>query len=215
MSLYSLVPVTVAALLLLLSVRLLLKPGMVAAVLRAIAALLLLAASLALFLAGYDLNSYRTLLREQALLTVEFQELRPQHYRVALVQGDGSEQRYNLQGDEWQLDARILRWRSGLARVGMEPLYRLERLSGRYSNIQQQVRSLPTAVPLSEAPAGFDTWSLLKRAPGISEWLDAQYGSATFLPMADGARYEVALGYGGLLARPVNARAEEAVALWR
>ena len=63
MSLYSLVPLAVAALLLLLSVRLLLKPGMVTAVLRAIAALLLLAASLALFLAGYDLNSYRTLLR--------------------------------------------------------------------------------------------------------------------------------------------------------
>ena len=35
-------------------------------------------------------------------------------------------------------------------------------------------------------------------------WLDALYGSATFLPMADGALYEIKVSQSGLVARPLN-----------
>jgi hypothetical protein len=45
--------------------------------------------------------------------------------------------------------------------------------------------------------------------------IDAVYGSATYLPMADGALYEVSLSHTGLLARPLNASAEEAINTWR
>jgi len=44
-----------------------------------------------------------------------------------------------LNGDEWQLDARILRWEPALQILGFNTIYRLERLNGRYSKIDQEL----------------------------------------------------------------------------
>ena len=45
-------------------------------------------------------------------------------------------------------------------------------------------------------------------------WVDAEYGSATFLPMADGALFTVKLSSTGLVARPENDRATIAIQDW-
>ena len=37
-----------------------------------------------------------------------------------------------LEGDLWQLDLNLLRWKSLAELIGLESGYRLERLSGRY-----------------------------------------------------------------------------------
>ena len=50
-----------------------------------------------------------------------------------------------------------------------------------------------------------------------AHWLsivDATYGSATFLPMADGAIFSVSMGSSGLVARPLNDRADLALKEW-
>jgi len=46
--------------------------------------------------------------------------------------------------------------------------------------------------------------------PGV----DAHYGTATYLPMAHGAIFEVTMTRTGLIARPVNEAAREAVGDW-
>ena len=46
--------------------------------------------------------------------------------------------------------------------------------------------------------------------PGV----DAYYGTATYVPMADGARFEVSLTRDALIARPVNNAARDAVGDW-
>ncbi|WP_461482212.1 cation/multidrug efflux pump [Porticoccus sp.] len=210
-----LLPLGLAALLLLVALRLLLKGGMLAAVVRAVVGLTLLFLSILLFLAGYDLLSYRPLLREEAVVTLQFQKLAPQSYRVLLVEAGGEQYRYHLKGDQWQLDVRLLRWHPSLASIGFKSLYRLDRLSGRYADIRQQLQNSPSAHQLGDSPTGFDTWLMLKHFPWLREWVDAQYGTATFLPMANGAVFDVKLAYGGLLARPVNPPAEAAIADWR
>ena len=45
-------------------------------------------------------------------------------------------------------------------------------------------------------------------------WFDAEYGSATFLPMADGALFTIQLTNNGLIARPENDRAIIAIKEW-
>ncbi len=215
LSFSTLVPLALAILLLLIALRVLLKGGMLAAIVRAVVGLALLGASVLLFLAGYDLLSYRALVQEQALVTLQFQKLEPQRYRVVVVESDGEQHRYHLNGDQWQMDARMLRWHPTLASVGFKSLYRLDRLSGRYADIHQQLQKPQSAHQLGEMPTEFDTWLMLKRFPGLRKWIDAQYGTATFLPMANGAIYEVKLAYGGLLARPANIEAKQAVAEWR
>jgi hypothetical protein len=46
-------------------------------------------------------------------------------------------------------------------------------------------------------------------------WVDALYGSATYMPMVDGASYTVSFSLTGLLARPSNDIARKAVSQWR
>jgi hypothetical protein len=208
-------PMGLALLLLVIAMRLLFKGGMLAAVMRAVLGLAILAASALSFFTAYDLMSYRPLFEEQAVVTLQFQKLATQRFRVVLVDSESRQYDYYLDGDQWQLDARLLRWRPALAKVGFEPLYRLERLSGRYADLHQQLREPQTAHQLGVPPTSFDSWALIKQLPWLRDWVDAQYGSATFLPMADGAVYEVKLAYGGMLARPVNDQARAAVNGWQ
>src|SRR5260370_69241 len=59
-----------------------------------------------------------------------------------------------------------------------------------------------------------DPWDLAHRYRSWLPWLDAIYGSATFLPMADGALYEIKVSQSGLIARPLNQAARAAVGGW-
>ena len=65
-------------------------------------------------------------------------------------------------------------------------------------------------------PDLIDTWQLARdHKEWVMPWIDAVYGSATYLPMADGAVYEVRVSPTGLLARPLNDVARKAVAGWK
>src|SRR5215469_9663194 len=85
-----------------------------------------------------DLRTYLRLTYEQPVATLSFAALGPQAFRVTLTDADGVIHTTELRGDDWQLDARVLKWK-GLATVlGLDPLYRLERLEGRYRNTAQE-----------------------------------------------------------------------------
>jgi hypothetical protein len=45
--------------------------------------------------------------------------------------------------------------------------------------------------------------------------VDAYYGSSVYMPLAEGAEFIVSATMSGLIARPSNARAEQAVTEWR
>ena len=61
---------------------------------------------------------------------------------------------------------------------------------------------------------GLDIWSIMKKHPSWIPWVDAYYGSATYLPMSDKARFKITLSQTGLLARPVNDPAKEIIQFW-
>ena len=58
------------------------------------------------------------------------------------------------------------------------------------------------------------TLLLLPMAAVLMPGVDAYFGTATYLPMADGARFEVSLTRTALIARPLNDAAREAVGEW-
>ncbi len=118
-----------------------------------------------------------------------------------------------LRGDEWQLDARVVNWKPPATLLGLDPIYQLERLSGRYSDIDREVSAARTVHSLADRQF-FDLWSVAKRFPILMPGVDAYYGTATYVPMADGARFEVSLTRDALIARPVNNAARDAVGSW-
>jgi len=176
---------------------------------------LLLLSIFAFFAAvAMDLRTYLRLTYEQPVATLSFAALGPQAFHVTLTDANGVIRSAELRGDDWQLDARVIKWK-GLATVlGLDPLYRLERLEGRYRNAAQESHDYHSVLELSAGAGGLDLWSLAQDHASWLPWVDAGYGSATYLPMADGAQYTVSMSPTGLLARPANAAAQAVLAHW-
>jgi hypothetical protein len=166
--------------------------------------LVLVAAALLLFGVASNLHTYSRLTHEQPIAFLEFEKLAEQQYRATLTRRPSGEiSRLDLSGDEWQLDARVLKWRGWASLLGLDARYRLERISGRYLDIARE-RSAPRSVHELGESRGIDLWTLAQAQPRWLPFVDAIYGSAAYLPMAEGARYEVSLGQAGLIARPAR-----------
>lgn len=161
-----------------------------------------------------NLRTYFALTAEQPIATIQFAKLGPQHFHAHLTDAAGHVTDVDLHGDQWDLDARVIAWKGYASVLGFKTLYRLDRLSGRYANIGQELHEAHDAVALGGS-TGLDTWALLHRHPGWMPWMDASYGSGVFVPMAEGAKYEVLLSRTGLMARPVNVAASQAVQNWQ
>jgi len=147
-----------------------------------------------------DVLSYKQLLSEAPIATISMYELEPQKFDVTLNSTTGEEWRYVIQGDQWQLDARLLTWVGPIAAMGKKPLYRLDRISGRYLSLEQ-ARAATQSIYGIEQSNVIDVWSVLQSIPS---WIDTNYGSAVFMPMENGAVYSVHLTAKGMNVRPVN-----------
>lgn len=158
--------------------------------------------------------SYERLTEEQVVSSVEFRRVSPQEFQARLMIDGQQDQFFLLRGDEWQIDARIVSWQPPATILGLDPIYQLERLSGRYGDIDREQNEARTVHALSsELPA--DVWKLARQFPAAIPGIDAHYGTATYVPMVDGARFDVSLSRDALIARPINDRAREAVGDWR
>ena len=194
--------------------KLLLKPTWILGWLRGCTGLLFVILAILLSLAALDFYSYKQLDKTESIANVNFIKIAPQQYRASLVTNDGEELTYELNGDLWQLDARIFKWSPALAKMGLLPGYRLDRLSGRYVSLEEE-KTLPRSVyALYNSDTAIDVWNILQDYKGSFSLVQAQYGSATYMPMTDGALFTVRLTANGLSAIPLNERAQSAVSEW-
>ncbi|MCH7830306.1 MAG: hypothetical protein IIB75_07015 [Proteobacteria bacterium] len=162
---------------------------------------------------AFSYAAYDRLVAEQVVSQIEFSRSAQGEY-VARVMVSGEPDRLlRLRGDEWQMDARIITWKPPATLLGLDPVYQLDRLSGRYASVADEMSAERTVHALSKVPA-LDLWRVARKFPMLLPGIDAYYGTATYLPMADGARFEVTLSRTALLARPVNDAAREAVGSW-
>ena len=166
-------------------------------------------------LAAVNLNGYRIMDQEVTDATISFDKLDKQLYKANVVlQGSATELPFEIAGDLWQMDARIIKWKGPFAALGGTPLYKLDRLQGRYYALEDERIRARSVYAVSNPDVGFDLWTSFKTLSRHSPWFDAEYGSATYLPMADGALFSVRLTFAGMIARPENDRAELAVKEW-
>ena len=180
--------------------------------LRGTAGILFLGIAAMLVMANIDLMSYKHLIAEEPIATLSIEQQGEQEFTALLVYvGDNQEYEFTLNGDQWQLDARVITWNGIFRMFGMPPAYRLDRLSGRYYSLEDERQKERTVYALEQSKVPLDLWLILKDHKAIVPWIDASYGSATFLPMADDAIYRISLSRTGLTAHPVNEPAVNAV----
>jgi len=172
---------------------------------RALLCLTCFALTLLLAGAGYALRGYRLLGEEAPVVEIDARILSPQRWDVTLNWPDGSTRQVQLAGDQWRIEAVVLKWKLPALLAGVPPLYRLDRLSGRYDDAAQEMNAPRTVIGFGEND-GFDLLDLKKQYPRWLPEVDTVYGSGAFLPLVDQGHYTVSLmRTGALVARPDEA----------
>jgi hypothetical protein len=172
---------------------------------------------LAVALLGLNTQTFARLTHERPVADVWIMALNPaEHlYRVRVTRLDGPKlsQDCVLQGDEWDVGARVQKWKPWANVLGLDATYVLDQVSNRYFTAARANGKPITACDLKEPPPKVNRW--LPR--GWLNWLighayteDRRFGSAAFMPLADGAVYRVLITQFGLEAEPVNAIARRA-----
>ncbi|HET8555165.1 MAG TPA: hypothetical protein VFL78_10090 [Rhodanobacteraceae bacterium] len=165
---------------------------------------LLVACALGLMLAGLgaSLHGYRFLSQEQQLVALDAQHLAPQRWAMTLTWPDGRTRHVRLAGDDFRIEAVVLKWQLPAVLAGVPPLYRLDRLEGRYEDPAQEATAPRTVIDLRHA--GYV--DLLALREKYTRWLfqvDTVYGSGAYLPLVQDGHYTVSLmRTGALVARP-------------
>lgn len=164
------------------------------------AALAALAALLATSLVGY-----RRLTAEAPVARVATQRAGDHRFDVTVTPAGGPAHSFVLDGDDWQIDARIIKWQPFAVALGAPPVYRLDRIGARWRDIDAE-RTAPRSVFALSPGGGIDRFDLARHCPRWLCAIDADYGSAAYLPMVDGGAFDVTLSAtGGLVARPADA----------
>jgi hypothetical protein len=161
---------------------------------------------------GIGVQGYHALTREEVVAIISVQphasptSPTPQRFAATFRFPDGREAQFELGGDEIYVDAHILKWKPMANYIGLHTSYELDRVGGRYRAIEQERSEPRTLYPLSQ-PKAVDLFNLRRRYAFLAPLLDAQYGSATFVPVTQPARLELRVSTTGLLVRDAPAPA--------
>lgn len=155
---------------------------------------------------GIGLQGYRALTHEEVAARVFVQPTGPQRFMAMVRFPDGRQDVFEIAGDAIYVDAHILKWKSVANLVGLHTAYELSRLAGRYHAIDQE-RSAPRTVHALGPDRAVDLFSLRRRHAFLAPLIDAEYGSATFVPVTRPAEFEVRVSTTGLLMRDATTHA--------
>jgi hypothetical protein len=165
-------------------------------------ALVLLAGGALCAAVAAGLSGYRALTREELAATVHTAPTGPQSFEARIVLPDGSESRYALAGDQFAIEARILKWHPWANLLGLHTAYELDRVTGRYERIEDEQQRPRTVFALAPDHR-VDLFAWRTRLPWLAPVVDAEYGSSTFTRADRIASYEVRVSTTGLLVREV------------
>ncbi len=151
---------------------------------------------------GVSTHGYRALTQEELALTVTTVPTGARTFQAFLEFPDGRDTTLHVLGDQLLVDAHILKWQYFANVLGYSTQYELDRLTGRYVDIENE-RALPRTVHSLTTDKPVDLFELVARYAWLPFLVDAEYGSATYVDVDAPARFQVRVSTTGLLIRPV------------
>jgi hypothetical protein len=167
---------------------------------RALIGLLLLSLGSVAGMIGLGIQGYRALTREDVVARLSVKPAAPQRFSVLFRYPDGRELPLEVAGDEVYVDAHILKWKPIANIIGLHTAYELDRLQGRYQDIKQE-RVAERTVHSLRQDKPVDLFRMRQRYALLGALFDAEYGSATFVPVTQPAELELRVSTTGLLMR--------------
>jgi hypothetical protein len=159
------------------------------------------------------IRGYRKFTQEDLAATIVTEPLMPQRFRATVTLPDRSVRTFDIAGDAIYIDAHILKWRPLANLLGLHTAYELDRIAGRYQKLADEQSRERTVYTLATSKP-FNTFDLARRYWVLRPFVDAQYGSATFInaTAAGGSRdarqvtYEIRVSTTGLLVRAAQSK---------
>jgi hypothetical protein len=143
---------------------------------------------------------YRALTYEETAATVRIEPLGAKSFMAYFRFPNGSQSSYKLAGDELYVDAHILKWKPFVNILGLHTAYELDRVTGRYIDVKDELISQRTVFLLSQDKP-LNMFNLRQRYFFLNHLLDAEYGSATFINSDKSTIFEIRVSTTGLLIR--------------
>jgi hypothetical protein len=140
-----------------------------------------------------NLDTYQPMRPNQAVAEVFFEQAGARRYRATLTRlPSGRMQVFELEGDEWRLDARGLDWTPRAAALGFRPLYQLELIEARTAATAGATAGPSSRFSLRVAK-GTDLWARLGAGSRWSVAAGALTLPGSWQPMAHRQRFHVRL----------------------
>jgi len=168
----------------------------------ALLSVVLLAAGAVLALLALGIEGMKALTKEESAARIKVVPTGLQRYDATVTFPDGRVQTYDLAGDDIYIDGHIVKWTALANMLGLHTSYRLDRIAGRYRAIEQETTARRTVYSIG-APAMVDLVALGRRLP-LRDFFDAEYGSASYVPVSEPRELDLMVSTTGLLLRPAS-----------
>lgn len=193
------------------SAKLLLNKKWLLGFFRGCLGIFLLLVTVILGFSAKDIFSYKAVQNNHSVVTLSFRKKEGNDYHVELQEATGNYYASDIEGQQWQLNVRMFKWAPLLGAMGFRPGYRLENISGRFIELQLDKMVEKPELKKMNVSEPLDVWDFLYRHPAAFSLAEAYIGSPGFIPVADGAIYEVILSGQNLTINPLNDAATAAL----
>ena len=170
------------------------------AAVRVFGGLLLLSLGALAATVSIGLIGYRALTREDVAARITVKPAGPKRFEATFRFPDGRQATYTLAGDEIYVDAHIIKWHPYANMIGLHTAYELDRVAGRYRDVEDE-RKAPRTVHALAREKPIDLYGMRQRFTFLSPVFDAEYGSASYVPVTQPQEFELRVSTTGLLLR--------------
>jgi len=148
-------------------------------------------------------KGYLALTHEETAAIVRTEPLGGKVFLAHFEFPDGKKASYRLAGDAIYIDAHVLKWKPMANILGLHTSYELDRVAGRYMDIEEEIKAPRTVFLLSEKKP-VNMFNLRVKFSFLEPFLDAEYGSAVFVELKNPAKFEIKVSTTGLLIREIK-----------
>ncbi len=157
------------------------------------------------------LESYEAALHDQPVASLHLERTGAQSFRATLTRlPAGRVQVFELAGDQWRLEARTLSWQGLAAQIGLDRMYRLERLSTRATRPLSGPEASGSSFSLSTDSPN-DLWARGRTSPAWMRYVHGGHADGPWRPLANGALFTIWLDSEALRVGPANEAAAAAM----
>jgi len=168
---------------------------------RAVFSLVLLGAGAVLAFVSLGSEGMQALTKEETAARIKLVPTGLQRYDATMTFPDGRVETYDIAGDDIYVEGHIVKWTPLANMLGLHTSYRLDRIAGHYQSLEQENTARRTVYPIGTAPL-IDLVKVGRRLP-LAVLFDAEYGSASYVPVAQAGELELKVSTTGLLLRPL------------